>query len=51
MTNNKFVEDWTKRYKEGTCTMEQLERLYKINRLSYDELQKILKEGECDGTT
>lgn len=42
MKHEEFVVEWSNRYLKGCCTLEHLERLVNIGRLSDEELRSIL---------
>lgn len=44
MTHEEFVKDWIERYVKGTCTIDHLQRLQAIGRLTEEEVRKILVE-------
>lgn len=45
MTHEEFVKDWTERYVKGTCTLEHLQRLQAIGRLTEEQVRQILVEA------
>lgn len=42
MADKAFLQDWSERYKNGTCTEDHLRRLNKIGRITAEELASIL---------
>lgn len=41
---DQFFNEWKKRYKEGACTKEHIERLGVIGRLTAEQITEILAQ-------
>lgn len=41
-----FVADWSSRFVKKTCTINQLERLVKINKLKQEDFEVIISQEQ-----